>query len=309
MRSHLGLISSSDENADEGIYVASVPPSSCAHGQLNEGDVITKIDGFSVDSNGTVKSEELEHPIDFNYLIQRKHYLDSLVIEVKRKNGNGILTTNNIKIRLTEQLGNTLFGIPDSQPSKFYIQPSGIDGGYVFVVCDRNYMESYERSYNDGQIQDYSHCPPMFRGFDKLGRNPELYQTIILHSVFKTPETDGHGPIDARSKSRCIGDKISEVNGQAIRNLNDLINAFEDNQNATSIVKFDNGQLLCIAPTVNAQKTMSTLKENYRIAFFASPSVFTPAKRNEIRSKVMKNIDKLGQLDNDNHIPSRCNRI
>lgn len=308
MRSYLGLPASEDENEEIGMYVTKIPTHSCAYGLIKEGDIIIAIDGLPVESNGTIKTPEIEHPINFEFLIQKKHYLDNINFTVKRKDidNENALITETVSIRLTEQLGHSLFGITDTQPAKFYIQPSGHDGGYVFVACDANYMRSYAYFYDDDQICDTSHCPPMFNRFDSLSYGPDLKQVVILHSVFKAPETDGHGPLEARRKSGCDGSRVLEVNGNHIGSLNDLIKAFEDNNGKMSVVKFENGQLLCVAPAKEMEKTISKLKDNYRISFFASPKLYTQERKKEITHSVMQDIRGLGALENDNHIPSAC---
>lgn len=305
MRTYLGL--SNKENNPKGIYITQVPETSCAYGLLEEGDVITQVDGHDVHSDGTVLIQGIEHPINFKFLIQRKHYLESLPVRIMRKiqtDKDETIESIDLQLQLNQQLGNPLFGIRDGKPLQYYIQPAGSNGAFVFIVYDNNYKSSFIREYASGGsvIVDKSACPPMVNSFDLLTPNKDLRQIIILHMVLQSDETDGHGPLEAKMNQGCQGDRVIEVNGKPITSLNDLVISFEENAGKLSIVKLANGSLLFVEPS--NKDTASQLQEKYKIPFFSSSRILTQEKIKKSHKAMIKELNELGESDNNVHLPS-----
>lgn len=283
-----------------GIYVAHVPKSSCAFKKLHEGDVILAIDGHPMLSNGNVTVKELEYPISFLYLIQRKKYMDNMEFLVQRKNPEGELETLKIDVRLNEQLGRSLFGTKDGKPLKYHIQPSGKNGGFVFVKCTQALMDTYKSNYAAAQktITDYSNMPPMFADFRESALDEEQYEIVVLHHILASEDTDGYENFALNRGSLCESHRVIEVNNQKIKNLHDLVTLLTENEQNTSTVKFANGKKIIIAPQM--PNTKKELQQRYQIAFFTSAAVASGKK--EAREAKDAFIKKINQFYNEERV-------
>ncbi|WP_019215488.1 S1C family serine protease [Legionella tunisiensis] len=261
------------ESEPLGIRVSQVPPTSCAYTLLREGDVILAIDGHKIHADGSVQVKELENPISYLYLLQRKKYLDEIVFVIQRKNDQGDSETLKITVRLTEQLGRSIVGPKSDKPLKYHIQPSGKNGGYVFVRCTQPLMDTFTTSYATGQkvIVDKSNVPLMFNEFSRISPKKDGYEVVVLQNILVSEDTDGYENFALSRGAMCESDRVIEVNGEPIRNLWDLVSALTKNATKASLVKFANGKELVIAPEVD--KVRDVLKSKYQIAFFTSPQV------------------------------------
>ncbi|MCC5013845.1 MULTISPECIES: S1C family serine protease [unclassified Legionella] len=261
------------ESEPLGIRVSQVPPKSCAYNHLREGDVILEIDGHQIHADGNVQVKELENPISYLYLLQRKKYLDEIEFVIQRKNDEGESETLKITIRLTEQLGRSIVGPKTDKPLKYHIQPSGKNGGYVFVRCTQPLMDTFTTSYSTGQkvIVDKSNVPPMFGEFSRLSPKKDGYELVVLQEILVSEDTDGYENFALNRGGMCESDRVTEVNGEPIANLWDLVVALTKDPRKPSLVKFANGKELVIAP--EAAQVREALKSKYQIAFFTSPKV------------------------------------
>jgi len=300
LRSHLGLEPVTLEEELIGIYVSKVPESSCAFKVLQAGDVILKIDGHQIQSDGNVIVQELEHPISYLYIIQRKKYLDTIKFTIQRKNEQGQLQTQEISFKLNQQLGQSLLGPIEDNPLKYHIQPSGKNGAFVFVRCTRSLMNTFKQNYTSGtkSIVDKSNYPLIFEEFDQLSKSKDLHEVVVLQNILATEETDGYERFALSSGSQCESHRVNKVNNIPIKNLWELISILSENSNKPAEIQFDNGKILIIAPEVE-KNTRENLKSRYQIAFFTSPKV-APISRQPF-------LDELNALRSEegNAIPSK----
>lgn len=279
MREALGLSHSAQSNEEGGIYITEVDNYSSAYGLLQEGDVLNKIDGYQIQSDGKVKVAEIDNTILFPYLFQRKKmFVDTVTFEVLRQ-VEGKLSPVEIPVKLSRQLGETFMSWTDLKPVKYHVLPAGKEGGYVFVVVNAYYMRAYTQSYDAGskKIEDSSGQPRMFKSFYSLKKSQELTQIIILDSIFKSHETLGTDQLDANAQNNCLSDRVVKVNGISIVNMNTLIEALENNKNKTHLIEFANGYKLFVPVQSQKQEEESKnfLKNRYRVAHFTSPSLAT----------------------------------
>ncbi|KTC77855.1 S1C family serine protease [Legionella brunensis] len=271
-RAQLGMEPVLLGNELTGIYVSKVPQNSCAQNCLQEGDIILEIDGHPIQADGNVQVQELEHPISHLYLFQRKKYLDSLEFVIQRKSGNA-LETLKIQIKLTEQLGRSLLGPRDDKSLKYHIQPSGKNGGFVFVRCTQSLMDTFKGHYSTGSktIVDNSNVPAMFYDFTNLSNDTDLCEIVVLQNILASEETDGYENFALSRGSLCESHRVVEANGKTITNLWDLVTALTENSTKPSLIKFANGKQLVIPP--ENKTTREELRSRYQIAFFTSPRV------------------------------------
>lgn len=287
LREGLGMEKEALGEEPYGIYINNVPYRSCAHGLLNAGDILYSIDGYRIQADGMVKIEELEDPISFIYLVQRKKYLDTILVRVLRKDETGVLKELDIPIKLTKQLGHHLLGFHRQQPLKYYIHPSGRDAGFVFARCTQSLLAAYAAGAG-GAARHRSTIAA-------LNFTPELYEAVILHHVFPSEITEGYDAFAVSKMGQGVS-RVVEANGLAIKSLEDLVIALSLNKEKTSSVTFDNGKVMYMAPEVGGVTT-EYLKEKYKIAFFSSPSLAPVDKK-----PLLNQIQSLGTGDKNGNI-------
>lgn len=289
LREHLGLKRQPLSEELEGVLVTKVPEESCAYKKIIEGDILMKIDDYPILCDGNIKTDDLEDPILYSYLILKKNYLDTIHVLVLRKGENNELKEINIPIVLNKQLSQRVLGFKEEKPVKYHIQPSGENGGFVFIACKLSYMNSYENK------------PQMFFAMNSLRREiNSLCEVVILHDILVSEETDGYDYFAARSGQNCVGTRVTKVNDKTVTNLFDLVTFLNEKPNEISIVTLESGRQIAISPSKD--KTYENLKNKYQIPFFTSPQSLPVNKESLLRE-----IEELGEND-DNHIPSKLTK-
>lgn len=270
LRSELGMEAQPLGAELYGIYVTRVPKSSCAHGHLEKGDIIHKIDGHRIQTNGNVQVDELEDPVNFLYLIQRKNYLDEVIVDIlRRKDPKEPLEPMSIRIRLTKQLGQSLLGYKQEKLMKYHIHPSGSEGAFVFVTVTTSLIHAFSRPSKSGLINQ----PPMLSNLGTLEYNESLREIVALKQILASEASEGFETFALSQGTGCEADRIIEANGQPINKLQDLVTALELHQGKVSMIKFANGTIMAMPPEIPVL-TRQKLKERYQIAHFSSPSLF-----------------------------------
>lgn len=247
LRSYLGL----SDQEDIGVRITFIPKRSSLNEVLKVGDIVVEIDNHTIRADGKINVPELASPVTFDYLIQSKYLYDKVNVKVLRKGEDGILKSENLDIRLSECLGKgPLFGIADGLACNYYIQPSGEEGGFVFVALDVNYINSYINIIKgpSGIVQDSTSMPPMVKKalYGQNEIDDDVHEVIILHSVFESHQTADLRQFSALMRHDCEGDRIKLVNNKRITNMHDLISAFENNDDIT--ITFIDGINLNVKP-------------------------------------------------------------
>lgn len=193
-----------------GVLVTRVVYGSPAWGVLKEGDVVTSVDGTKVLSDGTFlfrKDERLE----LSHLANLHQIGDEAAVGILR---DGVPST----VRLKLQPFGLLVSGPDydKRPSYF------VSGGLVFMPLNRNYM-------NIWQPQDQE---PRFRHYaDNLLPSKERRQVVIINQVLPHDVNIGYHKLQ-----RVVVDR---VNGRAVADLRDVIDAFKAPQGPFHVVEID----------------------------------------------------------------------
>ncbi len=122
-----------------GVVVTHVAPYTSADGLLQAGDVILKLDGTPISSDGTVPFRKGER-IDLSYMISAKYVGDALRVTYVR---GGKTAEANLTLKLPAEL------VPAPNPSK---KPSYyIYGGLTFTVLSANLMDEFQNAL-DGLV-------------------------------------------------------------------------------------------------------------------------------------------------------------
>lgn len=201
-----------------GIYVHNVRKGSpAAVAGVRKGDVLLAVDGHAIDRRGYY-----EHPhygsLYWGHLVRgAKSTGESSSLEILR--AGEILTLNALLTR--EKEGSQL--IPDytfGQAPNYLVK-----GGLVFQELSRSLLQAYGENWQ-------TRAPLNF--LDAL-QNPEKYEGMVDHIIFlsgaiPTPATVGYENLRNLM--------VRRVNGREIKNMNDLIAAFETHTAALHSIEF-----------------------------------------------------------------------
>lgn len=231
-RQALGL---EDENT--GVQVCSVYSSGAADGILKPGDVILKIDGHTVSSDGTIPLENEAVPLD--EVVERKFKGDKVELEILRK-GKPMSVTLQLKEPWPFKLQSNLY---DEKP-RFVVA-----GGLVFQPVDQNFMDAHDPSDQRlNYIFDYFIA-------DQLHTNrPEI---VVLSNILPDP-------VNAYADEFRYS-VVDEVNGQPIKRIEDIATAF-DEQSDYYVIKFAGGGRPLVLERKAIEEARPRIRERYNVA-------------------------------------------
>jgi S1-C subfamily serine protease len=200
------------EDETTGVQVCSVYSGGAADGIVRPGDVILKIDGHTVSSDGTIPLENEAVPLD--EVVERKFKGDKVQLDILREGKPMTLT------------------VPLNEPWPFKLQSNLYDekprfvvaGGLVFQPVDQNFMGAHEPS---NQRLNY-----IFDYFidDELHTNRA--EIVVLSNIL--PDSVNAYAEEFRYSI------VDEVNGHRIKSIEDIATAF-DEQTDYYVIKFAGG--------------------------------------------------------------------
>lgn len=206
-RRALGL---EDENT--GVQVCSVYSAGASDGIVKPGDVILKIDGHTVSSDGTIPLEDEAVPLE--EVVERKFKGDKVHLEILRDRKPLTLS-----VPLLEpwpfKLQSNLY---DEKPRFF------VAGGLVFQPVDQNFMEAHDPS---DQRLNY-----LFDYFIADGLHATRPEIVVLSNILPDPV---NSYADEFRYS-----VVDEVNGRRIKRIEDIAAAFEEKADYY-VIKFAGG--------------------------------------------------------------------
>jgi S1-C subfamily serine protease len=225
------------EDETTGVQVCSVYSSGAADGILKPGDVILKIDGHTVSSDGTIPLENEAVPLD--EVVERKFKGDKVELEILRK-GKPMSVTVPLKEPWPFKLQSNLY---DEKP-RFVVA-----GGLVFQPVDQNFMDAHDPSDQRlNYIFDYFIA-------DQLHTNrPEI---VVLSNILPDP-------VNAYAEEFRYS-VVDEVNGQPIKRMEDIAAAF-DEQSDYYVIKFAGGGRPLVLERKAIEEARPRIRERYNVA-------------------------------------------
>ena len=225
------------EDETTGVQVCSVYSSGAADGILKPGDVILKIDGHTVSSDGTIPLENEAVPLD--EVVERKFKGDKVELEILRK-GKPMSVTLQLKEPWPFKLQSNLY---DEKP-RFVVA-----GGLVFQPVDQNFMDAHDPSDQRlNYIFDYFIA-------DQLHTNrPEI---VVLSNILPDP-------VNAYADEFRYS-VVDEVNGQPIKRIEDIATAF-DEQSDYYVIKFAGGGRPLVLERKAIEEARPRIRERYNVA-------------------------------------------
>ena len=198
------------QKEDGGILVTDVPENHFFHDLLQRGDILLEVDGFLIDSMGSVVIEEIDLTLPFQFLILMKNFGDPISLTILRERERERIEVQG-KIDYTKK-GKPLvpYDIFEKKPT-YYIY-----GGCVFQPLIGNLIrDSLPRI-------DFLHYA--LRGKVNQKRN----EIVVLTSVLDDRINSGYQDLENKV--------IDKVNSKKIVNLSDFITTIEESQDPFIVI-------------------------------------------------------------------------
>ncbi|NBR48469.1 serine protease [bacterium] len=184
---------------DAGVMVDTVYGGGPSDGIIHPGDVLLRIEGLRIASDGTIDLDGGSVPL--TEVVERKFRGDSAMLDILR-----VGASRQVKIPLGDAW-------PFALQSKAYDEKPQfvVFGGLVFQPVDKNFMDAYK----PGNLRlDY-----LFDFFVEDGIYRDRPQLVVLSNIL--PDS-----VNAYAKDFLFS-VVDEINGQKIHRISDVASAFE----------------------------------------------------------------------------------
>ena len=224
------------EGADTGVQVCSVYTGGASDGIVKPGDVILKIDGLDVSSDGTIPLENEAVPLD--EVVERKFKGDTVKLDVMRE-GKPLLLTVPLDESWPFKLQSNLY---DEKP-RFVVA-----GGLVFQPVDQNFMEAHDPS---DQRLNY-----LFDYFVTDGLHTTRPEIAVLSSIL--PDSINTYAEEFRYSI------VDEINGRPVKRIDDISAAFEEKADHY-VIKFAGGGRPLVLERKAIEEARPRILERYAV--------------------------------------------
>lgn len=235
-RAYLGMAA-----GQSGVIVTRVTAGSSAVGQLQEGDVITRIDGVSVANDGSIPFEEGR--TKFTHLVDMKSVGDSVELGVWRDRKPLTVT---FRVGLPP-VRIAWFDEFETLP-RYYIY-----AGILFEPLSREYLETWNDWYSNAD-------PRMLYYYTYAERDrcePERKEFVVLNRVL--PDRANTYISDVTNKV------VDRINGMEITRLEDVIEAFQKPSGKYHVIEVEGGYKPLIMDAQQAREASERILQNFRI--------------------------------------------
>jgi S1-C subfamily serine protease len=227
------------EKNQTGILVTYIPPGSPMEGLVQNGDVVLAIDGNIIENDGTIALREHER-VDSDYIVHSKKIGETVQLRILRDS-----KVLNVNVQLTVPIDATLL-VPyiqyDKSPTYFIV------GGLVFQPLTANYLSKWtEQKDAPANLVYY---------FLSGRRTKDQKQVVALTQVLGAKITAGY--------SDHKHNVITQVNGQRIVSISDLVNAIEPDEGEYHVIVDEKGNLIVLDRS-EAKKANQRIMNNYEI--------------------------------------------
>ena len=241
-RDYLGM-----KAGDGGMYVSQVLKGMTGEKLgLKEGDIITSVNGFAIDSRGNYKDPQYGM-LSVSHVVRGRAFVgDPLKVTVMREGKE--LTLEGKLMR--------------KDPAEMIVSPYRFDrgpnyllaGGLLFQELSQTYLEGFGRERRSG---------PVLR-LARLAKNPEAFEKrgckkiVFLSAVLPTPSAQGY--------ERMGGQTVEEVNGVVITDLGSLDEAFKKPVNGIHTIKLGEfPHVMHIDAVAMERDNMAIMTGGYRV--------------------------------------------
>lgn len=213
---------------------------------MKKGDILVAINGFSIDSRGDYKDPQFG-PLSSSHLVRGRAYVgDKVEIKVIREGKEVVLKSE----------------LARRKPEDFLVLPYLFDkgpryvlmGGLLFQELSRPYLDAFGDEQRGGAILRLAHIATHPDKYEEEGRRKLVFLSLVL----PTPSAQGYDKLG--------GQVINKVNGQTIKDLNDLADAFKNNKGTVHVIELNDFPHILYLDGFNAERdNMRLLGGAYRI--------------------------------------------
>lgn len=213
---------------------------------MKKGDILVAINGFSIDSRGDYKDPQFG-PLSSSHLVRGRAYVgDKVEIKVIREGKEVVLKSE----------------LARRKPEDFLVLPYLFDkgpryvlmGGLLFQELSRPYLDAFGDEQRGGAILRLAHIATHPDKYEEEGRRKLVFLSLVL----PTPSAQGYDKLG--------GQVINKVNGQVIKDLNDLADAFKNNKGTVHVIELNDFPHILYLDGFNAERdNMRLLGGAYRI--------------------------------------------
>ena len=240
-RQMLGL-----KNDSKGIIIKKVFTNSPFYGVLQRNDVLLKLDGQNIESDGTIEFRKNEKT-DFNFINQEKKYGQNLSYEIIRdkKIQKGQVTLKKTDIKYSVVKSTKLQDAPS-----YYVY-----GGLIFEPLTTNYITALSQARPSNTLAAIYDREDLFKDYNGL---------VILVRVLPFDVNLGYSELEKKIITKVNGQKYKDFNEfvQKVKNTNIEFIVFEDE---------DSNEIVLDVAKVKAQK--AELMDNYNISHEMSSDI------------------------------------
>lgn len=213
---------------------------------MKKGDILVAINGFAIDSRGDYKDPQFG-PLSSSHLVRGRAYVgDKVEIKVIREGKE--VTLNG---QLTRRKPDDYLVLPylfDKGPR--YV----LMGGLLFQELSRPYLDAFGEERRGGAILRLAHIASHPDQFEEEGRKKLVFLSLVL----PTPSAQGYDKLG--------GQVVNKVNGMAIKDLNDLAEAFKNAKDNMHVIELNEFPHILYLDGFNAERdNMRLLGGAYRI--------------------------------------------
>ncbi len=227
--------------SEDGVIVTGVLLNSTSENHFQQGDVLTKIDDFSIDNDGRVMIDGMS--LEMNEVTDRKQIGDHVEVSFYR---DGQQQQTSIEIAKNDPVLKWQL-LYDQKPDY------RLFAGLTFVSVNRNFLESWGRSW----LADVPFwLRYLFIESDQLNDDPDRREYIVLSEVL---------PDEVNAYVKGFQNQVVEsVNDLKINKLEDLDTAFETDIDGFWVVRFIGNDAPLVMDAQKARDRNDLIIEKYQ---------------------------------------------
>ena len=246
MKASLGI---SDQQS--GVLVAKVFPGASAEGELQPGDVITRIDGFDIADDSSIEFRRHQRT-NFKYAIDQYHVGDKVSVHFIRQ-GREIVT--DITAAASEHSFNLVRAQTFDESPEYLIY-----GGVVFVPLNMNLIKRWGRDWRNK-------APIEFLNARNMWSSDEQQELVVALKVLAADVNLGY-----HDWSNWI---IDSFNGKKIQNFQQFTQLLHADA-GTHVDFADKSGYRLVIDSAKARQSEDDILQLYRIPSSTSPGLFDP---------------------------------
>ncbi|MBL7214503.1 MAG: trypsin-like peptidase domain-containing protein [Phycisphaerae bacterium] len=227
---------------EDGVVITEILLNSTLQEVFQEGDVITKIGDFNIDNDGQIMIDGLS--LELSEAIDRKQIGEEIEVTFYR---TGQQQTAAFKVAQNDSI------LPWNRQYD-QVPEYRVFAGLTFVVINRNYLESWGRSWITEIPFTLRY---LFVDSNQLNNDPNRAEYVALSEVL---------PDEVNAYTEGFkGQVVESVNGISIKELRDLKEAFEKDMEGFWVVRFIGNSTPLVMDADQARQRQALIRDKYQV--------------------------------------------